>query len=143
VRFEYVGLRVSDLRRSVRFYTRALGLRVISRGDGRAWGGGRWVLLRDPRSGGTVELNWYPKGSRFAEPFRHGSEVDHLDFTLGRASRTSLERTFRRLVRAGARPTRYRPSTTDGWRAMVRDPDGIWINIGRTPTAREGQSRDG
>lgn len=57
MRFEYVGLRVSNLERSVRFYTRALGLRVIRRDDCRGWGGGRCALLQDPRSRRVVELN--------------------------------------------------------------------------------------
>jgi len=137
MRFEVVGLRVTDLPRSLRFYTRALGLREVRRGDTRSWGGGIWVVLEDPRSHRRVELNWYPTGSLFAGPFRAGDAVDHLDFTLGVASRAELERVYRRLLRSGARPTGYEPSTTAGWMASVKDPDGIWITIGRRPTRRE------
>ncbi|HYB78901.1 MAG TPA: VOC family protein [Thermoplasmata archaeon] len=137
MRFEVVGLRVTNLERSLRFYQRALGLREVRRGDSRSWGGGIWVVLKDPRSGRRIELNWYPKGSLFAGPFRTGDAVDHLDFTLGVASRQALERTYRRLRKHGARPTGYEPSTTEGWMASVTDPDGIWITIGRRPTRRE------
>jgi catechol 2,3-dioxygenase-like lactoylglutathione lyase family enzyme len=137
MRFEAVGLRVTDLRRSLRFYTRALGLREVRRGDTRGWGGGIWVVLEDPRSHRRVELNWYPKGSLFAGPYRAGDAVDHLDFTLGVASQAELERVYRRLLRHGARATGYEPSTTAGWMASVMDPDGIWITIGRRPTRRE------
>ena len=62
---EQPGIRVTDLGRSVRFYTRAFGLREIRRGDTRWWGGGIWVLLKDPRTRRVLELNWYPKGSLF------------------------------------------------------------------------------
>jgi catechol 2,3-dioxygenase-like lactoylglutathione lyase family enzyme len=137
MRFESVGLRVTHLARSVKFYTSALGLREVRRGDTRSWGGGIWVLLEDPRSHRKVELNWYPKGSIFYGPYRAGDSVDHLDFTLGVASRAELERVHRRLLRAGAKATGYEPSTTGGWMASVTDPDGIWITIGRRPTASE------
>jgi len=139
MRFENVGLRVTQLSRSLKFYTKALGLRVVRRGDTRSWGGGIWVLLEDPRSRRKVELNWYPKESIFYSPYRAGEAVDHLDFTLGVASRTELERVYARLLRFGAKPTGYEPSTTSGWMASVTDPDGIWITVGRHPTASERQ----
>jgi len=137
MRFQVVGLRVTNLPRSLRFYTRALGLREVRRGDTRSWGGGIWVLLQDPKSRHQVELNWYPKRSRFSEPYRAGTGVDHLDFTLGVASQRELEQVYRRLLRFGARPTGYEPKTTAGWMASVTDPDGIWITVGRRPTRRE------
>lgn len=132
-----MGLRVTKLQRSLRFYTKALGLKVVARGDTRSWGGGLWVQLEDPRTHRNVELNWYPRGSRFASRYVVGDGVDHLDFTLGAAPRSALESTYRRLLRAGAGPTRYSPVTTEGWMASVRDPDGVWITIGRRPTAVE------
>lgn len=134
---QQVGLRVRDWRRSLRFYTKALGLRVVRRGDTRGWGGGRWALLEDPRSRRVVELNWYPRGSLFFGPYRPGDALDHLDFTIGAASVEELERAYRRLLRFGAKPTRWKPATTAGWMASVRDPDGVWITLGRRPTLAE------
>ena len=63
--------------------------------------------------------------------------MDHLDFTLGVAPRSKLERVYRELLKQGARPTGYEPATTEGWMASVTDPDGIWVTIGRRPTRRE------
>jgi catechol 2,3-dioxygenase-like lactoylglutathione lyase family enzyme len=137
MRYEAPGLRVTNLDRSLRFYTGALGFRVVKRGDTRSWGGGIWVRLRHPVSRHLLELNWYPRRSRFYEPYATGTAFDHLDFTLGVASRAALERTYRRLLRAGGRPTGYEPSTTEGWMASVRDPDGLWITVGRRPTRAE------
>ena len=137
MRLAAVGLRVTDLKRSLRFYTRILGLREVRRGDTRSWGGGIWVLLRDPRSRRMIELNWYPKGSLFYTPYRTGDALDHLDFDLGPVARTVLQRTYRRLLAGGGRPTGYHPSTTAGWMASVRDPDGMWITVGRKPTRSE------
>jgi hypothetical protein len=114
-----------------------LGLQVVRRGDTRVWGGGLWVVLRDPKSRREIELNWYPKGSIFSGPIRKGEALDHLDFTIGRASRAELERVYRELLKKGARPTKYSPERTAGWSAHVLDPDGVWIIIGRRPTAAE------
>ncbi len=137
MRYQQPGLRVTNLPRSLAFYTRALGFKVVRRGDTRSWGGGLWVLLRGSKSRHLLELNWYPKGSRFWSPFRPGDTLDHLDFTLGVASGRALEQVYRRLLKLGGRPTGYEPSTTEGWMASVTDPDGIWITIGRRPTASE------
>jgi catechol 2,3-dioxygenase-like lactoylglutathione lyase family enzyme len=137
MRLEYAGLRVTDLSRSTKFYTRALGLVVFRTGDTRSWGGGMWALLKDPKSHRLIELNWYPKGSRFYTPFQCGDALDHLDFTVGVASKSVLERVYRRLLQHGAKPTGYSPDTTEGWMASVRDPDGIWITVGRRPTRAE------
>jgi catechol 2,3-dioxygenase-like lactoylglutathione lyase family enzyme len=137
LRLHVVGLRVTNMPRSLRFYTRALGLRVSDRGDTRSWGGGLWVLLEDPGSHRFVELNWYPRTSIFYTPYRVGDGVDHVDFSIGPATVAKLEGVYRRLLRLGARPTRYSPATTQGWMASVRDPDGIWITIGRRPTPAE------
>lgn len=78
MRFENVGLRVTHLQRSRRFYTKALGLREVRRGDTRSWGGGIWVLLVDPRSRRKLELNWYPQGSLSSGPNRVGDVVTAL-----------------------------------------------------------------
>jgi catechol 2,3-dioxygenase-like lactoylglutathione lyase family enzyme len=137
MRLEQAGLRVTHFARSMRFYTRALGLRVKARGDTRVWGGGLWAQLEDPVSHRVVELNWYPPGSVFGTRYTAGDGIDHLDFTLGVASRAKLEQTYRSLLRAGARPTGYEPATTGGWMASVLDPDGIWITVGRRPTKAE------
>jgi catechol 2,3-dioxygenase-like lactoylglutathione lyase family enzyme len=137
MRLEQVGIRVTNWNRSLRFYTRALGLRAVREGDTRWWGGGKWAVLRDPRSGRIVELNWYPRTSRFYSRFRSGDALDHLDFTIGVADRAALERAYRRLLRHGAKPTRWRPATTEGWMASVTDPDGVWITVGRQPTVSE------
>jgi catechol 2,3-dioxygenase-like lactoylglutathione lyase family enzyme len=137
MRFDYAGIRVRNLHRSIRFYTSALGLKVVRRGDTRVWGGGLWVLLQDPRSRRLIELNWYPKGSIFFGPYSTGDSLDHLDFTIGVADRAALERVHRGLIRHGARATRWTPARTDGWSTHVLDPDGVWITVGRRPTLAE------
>ncbi|MCI4370032.1 MAG: glyoxalase, partial [Thermoplasmata archaeon] len=56
----YVGLRVRDLVRSVKFYSEAFDLAPVDPGElGRVDPKVRWsILMRDPRSGQRIELNY-------------------------------------------------------------------------------------
>src|SRR5712691_8988268 len=79
----YTGIRVRDLKRSLKFY-RALGLRPVMRGKMRMENGGTWIWLRGPESPQVLELNYYPPGNRFYEDYRSGTEM----VTSGSPSRT-------------------------------------------------------
>jgi catechol 2,3-dioxygenase-like lactoylglutathione lyase family enzyme len=137
VPFWYAGIRVTDLRRSLRFYTEVLGLREAIRGDHRSVGMGIWVGLEDPKTHQRLELNWYPPGSRYAVRYRSGEALDHLGFLLGNVPRSRLEAEYARLLRSGAKPTAVTPAVTDGWMFQVRDPDGNWVEVFRRPTPAE------
>ena len=120
---EYVGIRVTDLDRSLRFYTEQLGLKEIRRKDVRGEGLGIWVVLQDPESGHLIELNWYPEGSRHAAPYVAGEGLDHIGFIVD-----DVAETYDRLLAAGAAPA-IPPAEYEGWTAYVKDPDGLWIEI--------------
>jgi catechol 2,3-dioxygenase-like lactoylglutathione lyase family enzyme len=137
VPLHYVGIRVRNLQRALRFYTRVLGLKVTVRGDFRAAGRGIWVGLQDPRSKVKLELNWYPPNSKYGGRYHPGDALDHIGFVLGNAPSERLEQEHARLLRAGARPTPVTPTTTGGWMFCVRDPDGNWVEVFRWPTAAE------
>ena len=79
IRLYYSGIQVCDLRKSLKFY-RFLGLKINHRG--KMEHGGKWVHLTDPTTKQRLELNWYPKGSRFYEKYRNGSELDHIGFKV-------------------------------------------------------------
>jgi len=120
-RFHYTGIRVRDLRRSLAFYTKAFGMRVVRRGT--APHGGKWVHLKGPGSPQALELNWYPAGSRFYTRYRKGDEMDHLAFRVG-----DVEKAFKKLVAQGA-GVAVPPSKSKGTEVYVTDPDGIWIEL--------------
>ncbi len=131
--FEYTGIRVRDLERSVRFYTEGLGLR---RGPtGRMEAGGVWQELSDPETGRTLELNFYPGGG----PYREGDELDHLGFRVD-----TLDAAVDRLVALGARVRIPAFREGDTRLAFLSDPDGVWVELfERTgadtpPTSRPG-----
>lgn len=123
MRFEffYFGIRVRNLERSLEFYTKAIGLRVIKRGTMPH--GGKWVHLRGPGSKQTLELNWYPKGSKFYTEYTRGEELDHLAFLV-----KDVPKAYKQLLGKGA-TSAVSPRQSKGTEVYVKDPDGIWIEL--------------
>jgi len=119
--FTYTGVRVRDLNRSERFYVDILGMKKISRG--KMPHGGRYVHLKSPGSPQRLELNWYPKGSRFYKEYARGEELDHLAFSV-----RDVKHAFEELVKKGARVA-VKPSEAEGTEVYIKDPDGIWIEL--------------
>ncbi len=126
MKMEYFGIRVTDLEASLKFYTTALGLQEVMRGDMTEHGRGRWIVLRDPASGQQLELNWYHVGSRFATPYSPGEGLDHIGFLVEDVSTAYSE-----LLSKGAKGTEVTPESTEGWQAYLEDPDGNWIELFR------------
>jgi lactoylglutathione lyase len=119
----YVGIRVTDLDRSLRFYRDGLGLAERKRGTMSH--GGTWVSLEDPDSHMQLELNIYPSDSPYAAPYVPGEGLDHVGFEVADARAT-----IDRLRRAGARVA-VEPWLEDGryWIGFVEDPDGNWVEV--------------
>ena len=120
-RFYYAGIRVRSLRRSIAFYTKAFGMKVAAQGTMPH--GGKYVHLVTPGTRMRLELNWYPKGSRFFVPYRKGEELDHLAFVVG-----DVLAAYRSLRRCGVRVA-VDPKHSKGTEVYVKDPDGIWIEL--------------
>jgi lactoylglutathione lyase len=122
MRLIYFGIRVRNLDRSLRFYTKVLGLKVIHRGTMHH--GGVFVHLKKPGSTQRLELNYYPPGNRFHEAYRQGTEMDHIGFWVD-----DVDRTYAKLISKGAKKAAA-PFSDDHERlAYVKDPDGIWIEL--------------
>ena len=120
--FTYTGIRVRSLRRSLRFYTKVMGMKEILRG--RMKQGGIFVHLKSPRSSQRLELNYYPVKTKFHEKFRPGSELDHLAFWV-----KNVEKHYTELVARGAEEA-VKPFGEGRYElAFIRDPDGIWIEL--------------
>lgn len=118
VEFVYAGIRVRNLARSIRFY-RKLGFRVHHRGT--MGHGGKWVHLAFPGAHQELELNFYPRGNRYYEPIRKGTEFDHLGFRVSDVEAWEKELRRRKLpIVARIREARENLVYT-------RDPDGNWV----------------
>lgn len=126
MRLSYFGIRVTDLQRSLSFYTKLLGLKEIRRGDMSKYGGGRgiWVLLEDEMTNQRLELNLYPPSSPFGGTYTAGDGIDHIAFMAD-----DVKAAFDRLVEEGVTPTSITPDDTGGHQACLLDPDGNWIDL--------------
>lgn len=120
VELRYYGLRTRNVARSLRFY-RKLGFRVTSRGGMEH--GGRWIHLGFPGAAQEVEINFYPRGSRYYEPIRRGTEFDHLGF------RVSDVEGWERELRARKLPIVARIREKHENLIYTKDPDGNWIEF--------------
>lgn len=129
----YVGIRVTDLDRSVAFYVQGLGL--VERGRGSMSHGGQFVGLEDPTSQQALELNWYPPGHAYATPFVVGEGLDHIGVEVD-DPRAVIDR----LVGLGGEIA-IAPWVEHGRLGpyligFVTDPDGHWIEVqGSVPAA--------
>ena len=125
---DYAGIRVTNMAKAVRFYTTGLGLVETSRG--RMEHGGVWVVLEDRVSHQQLELNWYPKDSKYATPYSVGEGLDHLGVRV-----RSIESAARRLRAAGARKVEEIRRRGKVALAYYEGPDGVWIELIPTEAA--------
>ncbi|MBI5001543.1 MAG: VOC family protein [Euryarchaeota archaeon] len=123
VRMWYAGIRVKDLEGSLRFYREALGFNVIFRGRMHTHEG-TYVQMSTPTGKQILELNWYPETSEYFEPYKNGSELDHLGFYV-----SDVKAQYERLLRCGCESA-VKPFNHGVYDlAFVKDPNGIWLEL--------------
>lgn len=110
------------MERSVKFYTKTMGMKETSRGKMQA--DSVFVELRSRDSEQQLELNYYPPRNRFFEEYVGGSELDHLAFL-----HDDVRKSYSKALAGGA------TSAVEPWDeggctlAFVRDPDEVWIEL--------------
>ncbi|HYY49040.1 MAG TPA: VOC family protein [Thermoplasmata archaeon] len=122
VKFSYTGIRVKDLEASVKFYTRVLGMKEVERFSQPATKGTVAILVMH-EGGHQLELNYYPRGSRFDTRYEVGEGLDHLGFET-----TDLDRVLAEAREAGY-PTILEMQDSNHLWAYIQDPNGIWIEF--------------
>ena len=121
-KFAYVGIRVTNLDKSIEFYTKVLGMTVTGRGQTHETKG-QTVGLQSEKDGFVLELNYYEKGSPYATKYSPGEGLDHLAFKV-----ENLEGSLQEAKLAGY-PTVAKIDTKNGSWAYIEDPDGTWIEL--------------
>ncbi len=122
----YASIRTRNLNKSVDFYTRAMGLKVVDRMN--RFPGEKTVTLEDRGTGQKLRLMWYGKNFHLYKPYEKGDEMDHLMFKVNNA-----EKEYRRLTRRGA-PVAMKLFKNDRIAmGFVKDPDGIWVGLMSMP----------
>lgn len=128
----HLALTVTDVDRSVPWYTRVLGLEELTRREDEATGL-RKVVLRAPSGGIAVVLVQHSDTERPGFDERH-TGLDHVAFQLD--SVDDLQKWERHLVEHGVTHTPAAPSRTMPGSLVVvfRDPDGIQLEVWANPT---------
>lgn len=121
-KFTYVGIRVVDVQKSIDFYTKLLGMKVINRGRIEQTKG-ETVVLQSDEGGFVLELNYYEKDSAFNTAYAVGEGLDHLAFKVD-----DLDKALEETRKAGYRVLLEMQSKEGRW-AYIEDPDGIWIEL--------------
>jgi lactoylglutathione lyase len=125
MKFTYTGIRVRDVKRSIDFYTRVMGMEVVLPPTKMKATGGLYAHLESKGSKQRLELNWYPES--YARDYAEGDELDHLAFWLTRTE--SVDEEFKELKKKGAQVA-IEPFSEGAYRlAFLKDPDGVWIEL--------------
>jgi len=121
-KFAYVGIRVTNMEKSIDFYTKLLGMKVAGRGKTQQTKG-ETVALQSEKGSFVLELNYYEKGSPYATKYDVGEGLDHLAFKVD-----NLDDALEEARSAGHRAVLEMKADGSRW-AYIEDPDGIWIEL--------------
>jgi len=124
--FVHASIRSSNLERSIDFYTRLLGLEVLSRREIRQ-NNAEIVFLQDPKGEGcTLELTFYRSQKKFTQPEYEERLFDHLAFEVA-----DMEKTVAALRKEKVTITDepYKLEPNGPIIAFVEDPDGTLIEL--------------
>ena len=117
---DHVGLIVTDMDRSLRFYT-DLGLELLRRSDQRVGGGSSAVLKV-----GDQEINVF-SGAEAASHQREGFQaIDHFCLAMENAS---IDDVLAGLRQVGIDVARGPIERRDGTSVFIGDPDGIRVEL--------------
>jgi lactoylglutathione lyase len=124
--FVHASIRTSDIERSIDFYTRLLGLTIVSRRE-IPQNDAEIAFLQDPQGKGCIlELTFYRKQKRFSQPDYKDRVFDHLAFEVKDMAQT-IATMRNQKVTITDEP--FKLSPTGSLIAFVEDPDGTLIEL--------------
>jgi len=124
--FVHASIRSSDLERSIDFYTRLLGLKVLSRREIKQTNA-EIVFLQDPDGKGcTLELTFYRDQKKFVQPEYQERLFDHLGFTVSDINQTIVSLRKEKVI---VTDEPFKLGRNGPTIAFVEDPDGTLIEL--------------
>lgn len=135
----YTSIRVKNIKKSVEFYTKGMGMRAL---ETRSRMPGELVAsLIDRKTRQRLNLMWYSKKYKWYAPYKsNGVELDHLMFEVKDAKKS-----FGMLVKMGApvaMPLIERKTPRGSFAiGFVKDPNGIWVGV-RSQVKKKRYPRD-
>jgi lactoylglutathione lyase len=124
--FVHASIRTSNMEQSIDFYTRLLGLTVLSRRE-IPQNNAEIAFLRDPQANGaTLELTFYRDQKKFSQADYEDRVFDHLAFEV-----KDMNRTIQAMRNAKVTITDepFKLSPKGSLIAFVEDPDGTLIEL--------------
>jgi len=123
--FVHTSIRTSNIERSIDFYTRLLGLKLLSRSEIKQ-NNAEIAFMQDAEGKGcTLELTFYRNQNNFSQPKYEERLFDHLGFEVKNMNET-LTTLRKENVTITDEPFELATGTTI---AFVEDPDGTLIEL--------------
>ena len=124
--FAHASIRTSDLEKSIDFYIRLLGLKVLSQRDIKQTNADNCFSCKIAEGKGcTLELTFYRNQKKFSQPEYEERLFDHLGFTVSDINATvAIMR--KEGINVTDEPFLIAGGTTI---AFIEDPDGTLIEL--------------
>ena len=124
--FVHTSIRTSNMDKSIDFYTRLLGLKLVNRRE-IPQNNAEIAFLRDAEAkGSTLELTFYRNQKKFIQAEYEDRLFDHLAFEVKDIKRT-IAAMQKEQVTITDEP--FKLSATGPMIAFVEDPDGTLIEL--------------
>lgn len=124
--FVHTSIRTSDMDRSIDFYTRLLGLKLVNRHE-IPQNNAEIAFLQDPNEKGSkLELTFYRKQKKFIQPDYEDRLFDHIAFEIKDMKQT-ISTMRKNKVTVTDEP--FKLSPTGSFIAFIEDPDGTLIEL--------------
>jgi lactoylglutathione lyase len=126
VMFVHTSIRTSNMEQSITFYTKLLGLRLVSRRE-IPQNNAEIAFLRDTEArGATLELTCYRNQKKFSQADYEDRVFDHIAFEV-----KDIETTIAAMREANVTITDepFRLAASGSLIAFVEDPDGTLIEL--------------
>ena len=121
--FSHVSIRTSDMERSIGFYERHLGMRLVNRRPIPS-NNAEIAFLESDGVPFRLELTWYKGQKRFEQAGYENRVFDHLAFVI-----QDMDKTMQRLKAEKVVVTDEPYMLGTGKIAFIEDPDGTLIEL--------------
>jgi lactoylglutathione lyase len=124
--FAHTSIRTSNMEKSIDFYSKFLGLKLLSRREIKATNA-EIAFLKDPKEKGcTLELTFYRNQTKFTQPVYEDRLFDHLGFEV-----EDINKTITAMRKEGITVTDepFKLGPDGPIIAFVEDPDGTLIEL--------------
>jgi lactoylglutathione lyase len=124
--FVHTSIRTSNMDRSINFYTRLMGLKLLNRHE-IPQNNAEIAFLQDPdEKGSKLELTYYKKQKKFTQPDYEDRLFDHIAFDIKNMKQT-IDTMRKNKVTITDEPFKLGPAGP--LIAFIEDPDGTLIEL--------------